>query len=244
VRIIGEGKGENNGQFNGPDFSIIKKEYDEIFVSDTGNHRIQVLNLHDGKFIRTIGKGKGKGKGELLYPTGITILGNRLFVCEGLDPWGSGDGNNRISVFNYQTGDYLTSFGSTGSGQLQFNNPFGITSDDNGRLYIVDRNNHRIQIYNEEGVYISQLGGKKGSGIGELKQPISIIIRDNSELFISEFSNNRISIWDMKSGNYLRSFGEKGSDPGQFDGPYGMTVTSQNELIICDYRNHRLQTFE
>jgi len=153
-----------------------------------------------------------------------------------------GDCNNRISIFNSQTGDYLTSFGSDGAGKLHFNNPIGITSDDNGRLYIADSGNSRIQIYTEDGVYIGRLGGT--SNLEEdIYRPVAIIVRD-SELYISDEANHRISIWDRKSGKYLRSFGQEGSAIGEFTNPHGMTLTSQNELIICDFSNHRLQIFE
>jgi len=240
VRIIGEGKGDKVGLFNNPCFVIVENH--EIFISDRDNHRIQVYNPYDGKFIKTIGRGKGKGKGELTYPKGLAIVGNRLFISEGID-WNTGVGNNRISIFNHETGEYITSFGSKGAGPSQFNNPIGITSDNNGKLYIVDSWNHRIQVHNEEGVYLSQIGGKMGSGAGELKCPVSIIIRD-SELFISELNNHRISIWDKHTGNYVRCFGTEGSGPGQFSNPNGMILTSQNELVVCDCYNHRLQIFE
>jgi len=238
IRTIGEGEGEQNGQFDHPFFVLVEK--DEIFVADSYNHRIQVLNAYDGKFLRTIGKGEGRAPGELMYPQGMTIIGNRLYISEG-----SGDhSNNRISVFHHQTGDYLFSFGSTGFSQSQFDDPVGITSDDNGRIYIVDCNNDRIQIFNEEGVYIDQYGGKSGiSDQGELDGPISIIIRQ-AEMFISECNNDRISIWDIKNGNYLRYFGTSGKEIGQFHRPYGMTLTSHYELVICDQYNHRLQIFE
>ena len=44
-------------------------------------------------------------------------------------------------------GQYLSSFGSAGSGNGQFNYPFGITVEPpTGNVYIADTNNNRIQV--------------------------------------------------------------------------------------------------
>ena len=106
-----------------------------VYVTDNGNGRIQVFT--DGKFLRQIGK-KGAGVGELGHPRLITISENELYVSE--------EGNHRVSVFTTQ-GDYLTSFGSHGSGPQQFSCPYGIAVDQSGMVYVADHSNNRIQVF-------------------------------------------------------------------------------------------------
>jgi len=81
--------GENDGEFNNPaDIAISKDGY--IFITDSGNNRVQKFSLN-GIFITKFGE-KGNGDGQLNNPVGITIDGNgNVFVVD--------QGNNRIQKF-------------------------------------------------------------------------------------------------------------------------------------------------
>ena len=54
--------------------------------------------------------------------------------------------NNRVQVVT-PNGEFITSFGSVGSGKGQFSLPRGITATPDGRVFIADYNNHRIQVF-------------------------------------------------------------------------------------------------
>ena len=51
-----------------------------IYIADTGNHRVQVFD-HDGNFVRTLGR-RGQGPGELEHPNRVEIVGERVFVWD------------------------------------------------------------------------------------------------------------------------------------------------------------------
>ena len=51
-----------------------------------------------------------------------------------------------VKTFTLQ-GDYLSKFGSYGSGDGQFNYPQGLTFNSKGQLYVVDYGNHRVQVF-------------------------------------------------------------------------------------------------
>ncbi|WP_228856450.1 6-bladed beta-propeller [Desulfomarina profundi] len=87
VRSWGQ-QGSAQGQFNNPIGIAIAGR--EIFISDTGNNRIQVFDL-DGKFLRMFG-GQGNGPGELDRPMHLDIHAGKLYVAEYL--------NDRIQVFS------------------------------------------------------------------------------------------------------------------------------------------------
>ena len=126
--------GSGRGQFNEPwdlDFDSEGKAY----ISDYQNHRIQVIDT-GGQFVRQFGQKEGEGK--LKRPTAVHVVGQFVYVSD--------QGHGRIAV--YQTsGQFVTSFGHLGKGEGDFNQPFGITSDQNGFVYVVDQNNHRVQIF-------------------------------------------------------------------------------------------------
>jgi len=69
--------GTNSSEFNYPTYLTI---YDErLYVSDTGNHRIQVFKLN-GEFIHKWGK-KGKENGEFNEPHGIVCFNELIYVA-------------------------------------------------------------------------------------------------------------------------------------------------------------------
>ncbi|MDQ4100160.1 MAG: NHL repeat-containing protein, partial [Chloroflexota bacterium] len=76
------------GLFFGPRGVAVDGE--EIFVTDTGNERVQVF-ASDGTFLRAFG-GYGSGPGQLIEPTGIVIgQDGRVYVAD--------SGNGRLSIF-------------------------------------------------------------------------------------------------------------------------------------------------
>ena len=73
--------------------------------------------------------------------------------------------NNRIQKFN-EKGEYLSQFGTKGSGNGQFSLPFDIAIDSKGNLWVADTGNNRIQEFNEKGEYLTKFGSS-GSGNGQ-----------------------------------------------------------------------------
>ena len=72
------------------------------------------------------------------YPEGIAIINNLLYVVE--------LGNHRVSVFSID-GKFIRYFGSRGTNKDKFDNPRGITTDNEGCLYICDKDNKRLVVY-------------------------------------------------------------------------------------------------
>ncbi|MGB8164256.1 MAG: hypothetical protein WCF14_04520, partial [Nitrososphaeraceae archaeon] len=55
-------------------------------------------------------------------------------------------GNNRVQKFTAD-GQFVTKWGSSGSGDGQFNGPMGLTVDPSGYVYVVDIGNKRVQVF-------------------------------------------------------------------------------------------------
>ena len=82
------------------------------------------------------------------FPRGLLIRGNKVFLSH----------NHCILVYQLD-GKFVSSIGSEGSGELQFNYPRGLSTDEyNNDIYICDYNNHRIQIISENLQFKSQFG--------------------------------------------------------------------------------------
>ena len=65
--------------------------------------------------------------------------------------------NNRIQKFS-SSGVFLAKWGSSGSGDGQFNNPWGIAVDSSGNVYVADTGNNRIQKFSSSGGLFSLNG--------------------------------------------------------------------------------------
>ena len=50
-------------------------------------------------------------------------------------------------------GTFIGQFGSPGTGEGQFNSPWGITVDSDGFVYVADHKNHRVQKLDADGNY-------------------------------------------------------------------------------------------
>jgi hypothetical protein len=75
-------------------------------------------------------------------PRGIYIDGrDRLFIVDAV--------GQDIKVYDISADEpvYLYKFGGFGMDDGLFNYPNDIILDDNGRIYIVDRENHRVQVW-------------------------------------------------------------------------------------------------
>jgi DNA-binding beta-propeller fold protein YncE len=57
-----------------------------------------------------------------------------------------GEGNNRFQKFD-SNGNFITKWGTTGSGDDQFEEPTSIAFDSSGNVYVVNSGNARIQVF-------------------------------------------------------------------------------------------------
>jgi len=76
-----------------------------------------------------------------------------------LDPKGNAyiveTGKNRILEFN-NNGTLIRTWGTSGSGPGQFNNPIGITLDyARGYVYVTDTGNDRVQKFTRDGKFVT-----------------------------------------------------------------------------------------
>ena len=76
--------------------------------------------------------------------------------------------------------------------------PTGITTDNKGHLYLVDRNGGRIIILGPDGSFLGRLSAM-GWKEGFLNYPSQLCINRRGEIFIADTNNNRIQVFALKS---------------------------------------------
>lgn len=144
LRTLGK-RGEKPGEFNFPTYIALAKG--ELYVADTMNARVQVLDAITGNMKRIIGT-RGVNVGNLVRPKGVSVdsEGN-VYVVESY--------YDHLLVYNNQ-GDFLMPIGGTGQNVGNFYLPSGVWVDAHDRVFVADMFNGRISIF-------QFLGGDSGN---------------------------------------------------------------------------------
>ena len=181
------GRSAADGEFNGP-FGIITNGT-HLFISETGNDRIQILDT-DGNYVSKFGS-EGAADSQFANLRGIAISPTHIFVAD--------TSNHRVQIFDHN-GNYVSQFGKSdggfGNGNGEFVFPRGIAVSDTN-IFVSDTNNHRIQIFDHTGNYVSQFGSQ-GNGTGQLNGPNGIATND-THLFVVDNGNVRIQVFALSS---------------------------------------------
>lgn len=124
-------------------------------------------------------------------------------------------GNNRVQKFS-RTGNFVTSWGSNGNRESQFNSPSAIAIGQWGPesevVYVVDTGNHRVQYFSKTGVFLGQWGSL-GSARGNFKSPRDITVDDRGRVYVLDSGNERVqrfgsggglgsSTFELRNGNF------------------------------------------
>lgn len=144
LRTLGR-HGENPGEFNFPTYLALAKN--ELYVADTMNARVQVLEAETGQPKRIIGE-RGLHMGNLVRPKGVAVdnEGN-VYVVESY--------YDHLLVFNHD-GEFLMPIGGTGRGAGNFYLPSGVWIDARNRVFVADMFNGRVPLF-------QFLGGEAGN---------------------------------------------------------------------------------
>lgn len=134
-RVIGA-RGDGAGQFNFPTHLALWR--DELYVADTMNARIVVLDSQTGAVLREIGS-RGLNVGNLVRPKGVALdsEGN-VYVVESY--------YDHLLVFSHK-GQFLLPIGGVGKDTGKFYLPAGVWVDSNNRVFVADMFNGRVMAF-------------------------------------------------------------------------------------------------
>lgn len=150
--------------------------------------------------------------------------------------------DNTIKKLSCSTGAVSATYGSAGTGNGQFNAPYGIATD-NTYLYITDNGNDRVQKLNLSGTYITQWGST-GTGNGRFISPLAVAVNaSNNNILVTDTTRSDIQVF-TNTGAFLQKFGGPGTGNGQFGSPFGIAVTSAGTSVhVSDSGSQRIQKF-
>lgn len=241
--IIGQ-TGSEPGQFMNPRDMAFAPD-GSIYVSDTGNNRIQHITregevLHVWGTYGSLESGGQPEGGQFDQPWGIAVgPDGSVYVA---DLW-----NHRIQKFTSE-GQFIDTWGIFGQAETLYAlwGPRDIAIDDQGRLFVTDTGNKRIVVYDADGEALFDFG-EQGFELGQFHEPVGLAIDSEGNLFVADTWNQRIQMlapsedgedydpvtaWDV-SGWYGESLDNK---------PY-IAVDEQGFVYVTDPEGYRVLQF-
>ena len=219
------------------------------FESRSDGTRINLFRLDENgeEYITEFGS-YGENPGQFRWPMACALDSQtNVYVTD--------EYLHRITIFN-KDGDYLSNWGTHGSGDGEIDHPAGIAIRDDV-VYLVDSRNHRVQKFTLDGRYISQFGSH-GSGDGQLDTPWGICLDKDGNIYVADWRNDRIQSF-TNDGQWLASFGRPGTGGdasnmkahggirvvpqpvGFFNRPTGVAVDKDGDIYVADWLNNRVQ---
>ncbi len=273
--IAGTGqKGDGGGlalraQFNG--IHNLAISHDQVFLADTWNSCVRVLDLSAGTVARVIGTGakgyRGDGAAAALAQFGniycVSIGGDNQIYLADLD-------NVRIRAVDPKSGNVRTVAGNGKKGvppdgaratAAPLVDPRAVIADAEGRIYILERSGHALRVVETNGLIKTIVGtGAKGLSGDDgpalqatLNGPKHLCFDHDGSILIADTENHVIRRYTPRDGRIARvaGTGKKGNKgvggPAlecELNQPHGVTVHRDGTLFICDSSNNRVLRVE
>ena len=236
LRSWGEDAGFTNphGAAIGPD--------ELLYLTDDHGHAVRKFTL-DGKLLQTIGTPNVPAQrfsGEPFNRCTHTALSPQgdLYVSDGYQ-------NARVHKYS-PDGKLLFSWGEPGTAPGEFNLVHNICCDDDGWVYVADRENHRVQVFDGNGKYQAQWNNLMrpcGLFVAHGSSPMAVVGElgpETAATLTKDVPNlgPRVSIV-ANSGKVLAYLGTQpvGEGVGQFIAPHGVTVDSHGDIYVAEVSN-------
>jgi DNA-binding beta-propeller fold protein YncE len=165
----------------------------------------------------------------LSKPMDVTKIDELIYVSD--------TSNKQIQVFD-QSGTSVFKFGKAGSKEGEFNFPYGIAGDHEGKVYVADMYNGNISIFDSKGKFLKYFEDKDKL----LTSPGGLRIFDE-KLYVTDIKANKLFVFKL-NGEKVMEIGSAGIDEGKFIAPNAVTVDHDDQIYVTDSGNNRVQVFD
>ncbi|HLP32307.1 MAG TPA: neuraminidase-like domain-containing protein [Bacteroidia bacterium] len=232
--------GTKLGLFNAPK-DVTVDTNNNLIVADSGNNRIQVLNMGwlnkykaDAALTPDGPKSIKTDKYGNVYIADTTKHRILKYGADGLLEWNLGKVSGGTPV--------------AGTGDLEFDSPLGIAVDNEGNIYVSDTFNDRIQKIGVDGEFKAKWGSA-GAGDNQLQNPVGITfhLKSNGDRFVAvaDTGNSRIQVFNQE-GEYLHTLGTTGvpgDDDEHFNTPVDVAFDKAGNCYVADQANHKIKKY-
>lgn len=190
---------------------------DTVYLTDRDAHQVLIYDTA-GNLQRSLGtRRRAALQAPFNHPADVCVApSGELYVADGY-------GNSSVHRFS-AAGDYISSFGSPGSGPGQFRVPHSVCVSQDGRVYVADRENNRVQVFTADGEFQAEWT--------DFKCPMGVHIDANQIVYVTD-QIPRISIFTLE--------GELLARGRTFEGAHQVYTDSQGSIYGIDTANQRVQ---
>jgi len=233
---------DNNLQF--PTGIARLLENSTLFISDTLNHRVRVMNATDGSFTDSIGS-PGTGDGELYRPAHLADNedDDELAVMDSR--------NHRVAVFDNKTPFNFIANADTPTPD-NFHTPWGAKfNPDNSSFYYSDVIKGKVFRYDDDGVTFDVSFGTPGTDPADPNQlfypgAANGTAANSNQSFLPDARNNKIKSYG--SGNVITEIiSGAGTGDGELYWPEhttGIANGTQPLICVCNTLNNRVEVYD
>lgn len=253
-------------QFDAPQGMELSADGQTLYVADTNNHAIRIIDTETGDVGTLIGTGSlgwppaGGAAPDVALNSPWDVLrhGDLLYIAMA--------GHHQIWVLDLTTGIAAPRVGNAREGvlngpfdQAELAQPSGLALDTAGRLYFADSESSSIRVADvaaPQGTTQLVAGGSAGlfdfgdvDGVGELarfQHPLGVVVwRDR--LIVADTYNGRLRLVDPVSREVTTLLGSEqgwadGADP-RFYEPGGLAIDGDT-LYVADTNNHAVRVVD
>ena len=218
---------------------------DTLYVTDTYNNRIVLIQPGSTTAVATIGTEQGSRASQLWFPSDTFITQASIYV---MDTY-----NYRVQQWSSNISSPMTVAGITDVDGQSSNSTavlglsYHIFVDRYENLYVSDTSNNRVLRFppnTSSGISgtIVAGNGTAGSSNTQLNGPFAVFIDDARTLYIADRLNNRIQKWTYgaSSGLTVAGNGISGNTLGQLSFPRAVIVDANQYMYISDGDNNRI----
>jgi DNA-binding beta-propeller fold protein YncE len=265
--VIGAGEaglvdgGFAEAQLNQPQGMALSEDGTTLYVADTENHAVRIIDL-TGRTIDTL---VGTGAQARAYPPpagpipDLALNSPWDLALDGEDLYVAMAGSHQISVIDMSEGRVKPYAGGGGEGTrdgsafvAELAQPSGLALDPSGRLYFADSEASSIRWVDAEGVHTLVGSGESlfefgdVDGVGQearLQHPLGTAFLDGS-LYVADTYNDKIKVVDPETMEISTLAGSDGGwrdgDEALFYEPGGLDA-ADGVLYIADTNNHAIR---
>ncbi|MFN8104575.1 MAG: NHL repeat-containing protein [Acidimicrobiia bacterium] len=213
------------------------------YVLDAGGYRVLKVRRSDGAIVAMSGGHQGSGPGDIGAARAIDVdSSGNVYVAD--------TPNQRVEKFDANL-NFVSEWGSLGSGNGQFKDVYGIAVGPglNGSgqpaevVYAIDAQGGpgRVQKFLTNGTYVSQFAN------GAFNQPRQADIHPGThDLYVVDARAGKVRVFDENGNARTPEIGKgNGTGPGRFQGdPRGIAFSPDGtKVYVSDQGNYRVQVF-
>jgi len=220
-------EGSGNGQFKIP-LGIDISDSGQVFIADTGNHRIQVFDA-GGKFLYmfTVKTGSPKIKSDPV-DVAVSKLNNYLYVSD--------NDNHMIRVYS-QNGKHEFEWGKFGEELGEFRYPGMMVLNEYNQIYIIDVLNTRVQKFDPFGEFEADIGSW-GVLQGTFFRPKGVALDKKGRVFVSDSYMGVIQAF-TDLGRFEGVVCDK-NHKRAFNTPVGIIIDKNDRLLVVEMRGNKI----